>query len=317
MSLPSHEGLLLELQQLRPSRQAVVKRLNELRASLPAPPKGQLVGTNGPDWSFRLSLIENDEFGRRGHFPTYRLLRGLIHPYTLRKLSNGYTFEPFCLFAPHAKLETVRVTKEGILKWTQWARLNGVEHDGKWGYKFPRKRVWSTDAGVFDSIDLISRRPIAKRSITARKERKARRALLVGRAKTSQLTDVLIVCPKVSSHQARYQWYHSNQRISWQEFKRTQNWDLTQKIRTARGCSEPAKLVIDALYRIYSRVSYERIEPNGVHVTVRDSEVVPIPPTAPSRREYLLRRLQRIEENGFKETYEWFYLNHELAKLTD
>jgi len=311
--LPAHNELLVQLYKCEPSRRDAKRYLDGLRGQVTAPPKGLLVGSYGTDWSFRLSKIPNDEFGRRGHFPTYKLLRNLIQPNTVRALVNGYRIQPGMIYADHATLDVTGVTAAGIRKWTKWANSNGVTHDGRFGYIFPRKRVWNTDAGVFDSMAMFGRRKTGERSDTARKRRKERRSLLQAVRKPQPVYSVPFEYRLERSQTSlRRTWFSmGSKRPTWSDFKlHTENKKVLSIGPVPWHRSQIPPLVALSLTRIYSRsVTYD-IGPIKV---LRSPPVEGRPPPwGGFTRSDLEKMLEEIELQGFHKTYEWFSLNHLL-----
>jgi len=308
--LPNHNDLLVHLYNLSPDRRAATRYIDSLRNQFTPPTKGELVGTSGPDYSFRLADIPNDEFGRRGNFPTYKLLRELIQPNAARARINGYEVVQKMSYSKHMMLDVVATTKSGIIRWTQWAKANDVRHNGKWGYSFPRKRVWNTSPETFGSLHTICARLNGKRSENARRRRSEKRKLLSKARSVPAVVSPIVERLERSQTSLRKTWFSMVNRPTWKKFLlHTTN----RKIRcigpVPRHRTNIPPLVELSLLRIYSRFEYTHVVKHDV---LKPPDVVVDCVPGGYNRADLVRMLEEIERNGFHETYSWFALNHLL-----
>jgi len=314
--LPSHGDLLVSLYKCSPSRRDAQRLLDQLRTELGAPPKGELVGSTGPDWSFRLALIWHSEGGTTGKrlFPTRGIIQQIIHPNKTLAIVDGHVCQQRMSYARHHYLDTVAVNKTGVLKWTRWARSIGLRHDGNWSYEFPPKRVWNTQPETLGLMTKYASRPLGKRSVSSKKERKARRATLQAVRHQRSVFDPVIESPSIPAKTIRKQWFSMDPRPKWSAFKA----DYEPKIHRVLKLSTVdvrkqtlglSPIVLLSLKKIYSSYVVYEIPKPGKPFPTR-SETIPV--LELDMDAHLRSRLEEIELNGFKEPLAWYNIYHSL-----
>jgi len=318
--------LIKRLKQVEPSRREAARLIASERSKYDAPPAGKVVGSDGTyDTSFWLAKIQNDEFGRRGNFPTFKLTRNLLQQHKVYPGTqiNGFWINPRMLYAEHATLEVIFTTKEGVRAWTRWANKVGVTHDGKWGYIFPPKRVWNVPGNsVLDLIYSTSTAGHHKRSPEASARRREKRALKFAAKRVAPpILDPFVSRVLMPSKALRSAWHSLPTPVRWSDFRlKHQNKKVLAigPVPNHRPRNGIPDVVIESLNRIYSRTV---VVPRTVPVQVRlrgsltpgHKAIIPSPQRrVPSEREFLIARLKQIEDEGFKESYAWFNLNHYL-----
>jgi len=309
---------------------------NRLIASfVEAYPRERTQGIVGPepDYSFRFAKIPNDEFGRRGHFPTYKLLRELIQPHSLaNSRAVGLRYMP----CEHASLSTVFMDDKGIRAWTRFANKFGVRFNGKRGYHFPPKRVWNTSVDCINYITSVGRSPVHKRSPEAAKRRAANRVFR-GRPEPSPFQKEIPVAYRneLSAKELRSRWMRS--KCPWSVAKANVKKTLQPTLVGSR--MQLPEICIKSLNLIYSRVRYEPIMPGlnparirEARTSVLEAQGVKVGNLSYPKVDYIGQKIRKIQwslatlrdDMEVATSVRWFNLNQiyrdlesQLSRLTD
>jgi len=308
-----HQLILRELFQLSPSRAAARRYIDDLRTKSVVPSYGTPVGSNGPDFSFRLSRIWHSEGGTTGPrlFPTRHIVQNILHPFRLRANVNGFEVNPRMSYADHHHLDVIATSDLGVQRWTRYARHIGLCHDGKWGHLFPPKRVWNTQPNFFGLLNIMSSVSLNHRSENAAKRRKERRALRKKLSPISFREEPFEVRLQTSQKSYRKIWIDlvkQGKNISFTEFKKTHpNKKILVPASAKRYRCEMPRIVLEALEKIYSRKTYYIKRKDSAPPVLIRSEPTPVGMS-------LEERLLAIEEGGFCNRYEWYNIYHLIQK---
>jgi len=315
------ERLFDKLSACRPSRRAGCKALADFASAFPRPRTSGVVGPE-PDTSFIYASIQNDEFGRRGHFPTFKLLRELIQPFsaeTRRRNNPGY------LVCEHAKLETCFMSLEGIRAWTRWAHKMGVQFNGPRGYKFPPKRVWNTSDDCLNYLVTVGKGQTHKRSEAARKRRRERRSLRVlkGIPEPVYGLEPIVDRPRIPARVLRIMYDPSKE--TWKSFKEAHQRIIPSvNVKHVRG--PVPQIVIDSINKIYSKSIRVYVVPKTtIRAAKQAVEPLRVDPNDSFGR--ISARSMRIQDlraqiSDLKDSMEvssgtrWYNLNHMYTQLS-
>jgi len=267
-----------------------------------------------PDYSIRLARIG----GKFSFQKEMQHLVWLLHKYREPGAPPGFKD---CL---HNHLELIHLSDEGVTAWTLYAIENGYRFDGEYGYYRPSKaKIGNLRKGDFKVAKEQGLVPVGKRSLDAalrrssiRRSRRKDPVRKGSRALPLEIHEPLVVRPSKTCSFLRKGWRKNSPDVPWSVYRRVQVVEPVLVLTLCKSRTSVPALVRLAIDKIYS-VAIRRYNP--VIRNLRDHRAMVIgepvklpPPIFASRRDDILRYLSEIESGGFKDTWRWFTLNHEL-----